>query len=130
MPTQTKRPANFTQRDGVSLKEYTESRLAAEHDYFEKRIEALEKATCVATATMDRRLAGMNEFREAMSDMSSRMATRTEMQLRVDQLSVDISDLRKSRDIATGKASTTSVLITLALSLVGLAISLVNLLSG
>ena len=63
---------NFTAADGVSLKEY-----------FESRIESLEKAVYVASSAMDRRLEGMNEFRDAMKDQAARIVTREELEIQL-----------------------------------------------
>ena len=98
-------PPNFTKSDGVSLREHLESRLIHEHEYFEARIIALEKASTADTQTLNRRLAGMNEFRDAMNDLSNRMATRNEVQARAERVDMDIADLKSSRDEGRGKAS-------------------------
>ena len=126
--TAAPRVPNFTKSDGVSLKEHVESRLNAEHQYFETKIAAVERALSESAVVLNRRLAGMNEFRDAMSDLSNRMATRNEMDVHLKQVAAELADLKKSRDMASGKASQTALLITLAFSLLGVAISVINML--
>ena len=128
-PTPRRAP-NFTKPDGVELKEHLETRIAAQHDYFMARLEAVEKATAVASGSLRERLAGMNEFRNAMSDLSSRMMTREEVSLLMKKLDADIADLKKSRDQAEGKASQTSVIISLLFGVAGVILGAVGLLSG
>ena len=108
----------FNAADGVSLKEYFDTRLAA-----------LEKATCVASTAMERRLEGMNEFRDTLTDQASRFITRGEMALQLASLSAEIKSLASYRDKMEGKASQSSVNIAYAFTAVGILISLISLLT-
>ena len=74
-------------------------------------------------------MAGMNGLRQAIGDLSNRMVTREELALQVKQITADIADLKRSRDEATGKASQTSVLISMAFGLAGLIFGIINLLT-
>jgi len=125
--TPRRRAQNFTKPDGVELKEYLEKLIAAEHDYFMAKLAAIEKATEIAASSMRDRLAGMNEFRAAMQDLSARMVTRAEMALQMDKLESDIADLKRSRDLAAGKASQTSVIISLLFGVAGVIFGIINL---
>ena len=109
---------NFTAADGVSLKEY-----------FESRLEAVEKAMMVAAAAMDRRLEGMNEFREAMKDAAARTVTRDELCIQLRPIIEEIKELKTYKDQATGKASQSSVTASTGIAVVGLIIGLVSLAS-
>ena len=129
----------FAWRDGVSLRDYVDARIAA-----------LEKATQVATAALDLRLAAMNEFRASMSDIANRSATRVEFdQMRermnqfalasdidnvnarittlMNQIDDDIRSLRESRAVLEGKASQSSVMWAILLALAGLLLSAIGL---
>jgi hypothetical protein len=123
-----RRTPNFTKPDGVALKEHFETRLAAQNDYFMARLDALDKATGIASNNLKERLAGMNEFRAAMGDLSGRMMTREEVVLLMKKVDADIADLKKSRDRAEGKASQTSVLISYLIGGAGLVFGIINLL--
>lgn len=123
------RAPNFTKPDGVALKEHLELRIAAQHDYFAAKLAAIEKADELASRRLDERLATMNEFREAMGDLSGRMVTREELALQMERARADIADLKKSRDQAAGKASQTSVIISMLFGVAGVVFGLINLLA-
>lgn len=124
------RSRDFGQADGVALREHLEAMLNAKTCYFEARITAMEKATEVATRRLEERLASMNEFRASLSDLSSHMATRNELALQVERLQEDISDLKRSRDELTGKASQSSVTTATVLGVAGLILALIGLMQG
>ena len=109
---------NFTKSDGVSLK-----------DYFEARLSAIETATVVATTALDRRLGGMNEFREAMKDQAAQMVTRSELNVRFERIDEELESLRTYRDRMEGKASQTSVIVSLVFGIAGLIFGIINLLT-
>lgn len=138
--------ANFTQRDGVTLRDYMESRLAA-----------IEKATTIAYDAMNKRLEGMNEFRQSMQDMRGETVTRKEydqlrerlsgyascsevdaLEQRLEQLfqlrsvqmkeiETDIQALNEFRAELRGKASTQSVMIAYIVSAIGIIFSIIGL---
>lgn len=88
-------------------------------DYFEKRLDDLDKAikialegqnkastlaldaqnkaTEVAYQTMDKRLQSMNEFRETLRDQASKFTTREEQGLIVSRIEQDIKNLQVTR---------------------------------
>jgi hypothetical protein len=101
----------FNWKDGVSLKEYVDLR-------FSENLRALEKAE----RDLSKRLEGMNEFRDALKDQAGTFVTREALDLKIDNLERDVSDLKLNRAHAEGKASQTSVLIAYGISLVGLII--------
>ena len=88
-------------------------------EYFETQLEAYQKAIDVATRTLDKRLDGMNEFRDTLRDQASRFVTRDEMDLKVNVLQAQIVELKKFRDQAAGKADTKAVYIAYALAVLG-----------
>jgi hypothetical protein len=112
----------FTQEDGVTLKEYVEARIDAMYHNFEVRIQALEKATTIASESMEKRLEGMNEFRSQLKDQSLTFFTRQEHILYKEAIDNDIRSLRESRANQEGKASQQSVIIAFALTGISLMI--------
>ena len=118
----------FNRPDAVALREHLECRIAAQAAFFDARIGAIEKATDIATARLAERLAGMNEFRESMNDMASRMITRNEVDIQVEKIESQLADLKKSRDQLEGKASQKSADIALLFGAAGTVISIVGLL--
>lgn len=101
----------------VTLKEYVDARFCA-----------IEKATAIANTSMDKRLEGMNEFREALKDQSAKLATRAELDVAQKAIEVELRGLREFRVALEAKASQQSVYIALVISIVGLAIGIVSLL--
>ena len=132
MPSASKQrgSSNFTQQDGVSLKEY-----------FDARFDAMDKALELAQRTNDVRLEGMNEFRNAMKDQTGHFVTRTEADLKINNIAAelkaeqaavcaDIELLQKSQNIAEGKASQSSVIIVFVISAIGMGVSICGLALG
>lgn len=95
-------------------------------DHFESRIVAVERATSIASVAMEKRLEGMNEFRDALKDQASKFVTRIELEACITKLQSDIRELMKYKDIAEGKASQLSVTISLVLAIIGIAISIIR----
>lgn len=58
-------------------------------EHFESRIQAVEKATDLARDNMEKRLAGMNEFRETLRDSAATFATRKEVEAKFDTIEKD-----------------------------------------
>ena len=91
--------------DSVTLKEHIESRLIS-----------IEKATELALAALNERLAGMNEFRAALNDVLKLLATKAEL----GRLEEDVRVLRESRAILEGKASQNSVNQATLIAIIGI----------
>jgi len=97
--------------------------------HFESRLAALEKATTVAAATMDKRLDGMNEFRDTLKDQASRFVTRDELDVKLTSIADRVSENTAFKDRQEGKASQSSVLIAYGLAAIGIIFSLLNYLA-
>lgn len=83
----------------VALKEYLE-KLIYEHDRrTEARFASTELALVKAESTMGTRLDSMNEFRDALRDQASRMATRIELD-KVDQA---VRELQRAKSNLDGR---------------------------
>jgi len=57
-----------------------------------------------ASSQIDDRLAGMNEFRDAMKDQASRFVTRSELGLQLDALCDKIDRIEKRENVGEGKS--------------------------
>ena len=106
-------------RDYISLREYIDTLL-----------EARDKETDRAYQSMEKRLEGMNEFRDALKDQSSTYLTKSEYKLAHDRILDDIRGLRESRAELHGKASQKSVDIAMILGVISLLVGLIGLVSG
>lgn len=62
----------------VNLQHYLERILDERDDRYEQRSQAQEKALEVASAAINRRLEGMNEFRDALRDQTASLLPRAE----------------------------------------------------
>lgn len=103
-------------------------------DYFEMRIEALEKATTLAALQMDKRLEGMNEFRTQLKDQGQTFLTRAEMDIvshntrsEISLMKDDIRILREAKAQMEGKASQQSVQVSLVFAIIGILIGIASL---
>jgi hypothetical protein len=75
----------------VSLREYVDGRLTGLKDLYDSRFDSQKESITVARDSMDKRLAGMNEFRQQMSDMAGRFASRDETNTTLKYLSDRVS---------------------------------------
>ena len=109
----------FHVSDGVSLR-----------DYIDQRLSDVQRAVDKAQETMDKRLEGMNEFRDTLKDQASRFVTRDELQSTLKPIIANLQALQKLSDIAWGKASAKSLFYTAAMAAVALLLGIVRLLTG
>ena len=100
----------------VSLKEYVDVRLAA-----------LEKSAELSCAATDRRLANMNEFREALRDQAGQMATRKELEALEDKIELRLRPLQDYKTVADAKASQKSVDVALLIAVASLLLGVAQL---
>ncbi len=102
----------------------TEREVVTMRDYIDTKIEALEKATTLAKETMERRLEGMNEFRDALKDQNTTFITRAEY----ENLCKEVQELRESRAELSGKADQKSVNTTFIIAILGVVTAFVGIL--
>lgn len=100
----------------VSLKTYVDARFAAE-----------EKAKDLWRETVNSRLEVANGIRAQFNDHFSKTVPRGEWSLAHDRLVDDIRQLREDKARLEGKASQTSFLVVLVISLLGLALAAASL---
>jgi hypothetical protein len=87
----------------VTLKEHLEAQIRWLDRYFMDQVKSIEAKTELAKADIDTRLQGMNEFRDALRDQASRLATRQELDLHVSSMDKRIKSIEISRATADGK---------------------------
>ena len=114
----------------ITLKEYFNTKIQEQETQFNIKVLALEKATTIAAAQMEKRLEGMNEFREALKNQSTTFFTRPEHDLYAKKNDDDIRTLRESRALLEGKASQLSTNIAMVLAIIGLLVSIIGLFHG
>jgi hypothetical protein len=128
---------NFTATDGVELKEYVEAIIEAQRQYFESSIAAVKEATTIAAISMEKRLDGMNEFRAALKDQSGRMATTSDVDLKILRLEESVSVRLKAieerqrallsfKDQMAGRASAGAVYLSYAIAGLGLTLAIID----
>ena len=98
-------------------------------EYIDARFAAQDRATELSRETMDARLETMNQFREDLRNQAMHFTTRTEVSQLFDGVVEDIRYLRESKATLEGKASQLSVNIAFLLSLAGLVIAVVAILT-
>ena len=130
-------------KDMISVKEYIESRLDDTTKLFETKVDALDKATVLkvdaldkatilASQQMEKRLEGMNEFRESLRDQNATFVRKDEYDTKHEALektfNVRVSSLEMSRAELCGKASQSSVNVSYAIALLSMLISMASIL--
>ena len=125
MPTSQQRgPANFTQADGITLKEYIDLR-------FDQAQMALEIAKKANELHFDQ----LNKFREALQDQTNTYVSRNELELKLERwvseyrtahevVCRDIENLEKFQTVIETKASHSSVIWAYVIAGIGVLISL------
>jgi len=97
-------------------------------EYFDTRILALDRATAQAASQMERRLEGMNEFRDTLKDQAARLITREEFTAVMGSMNKEIAGLREFRSALEAKASQASVMYVAVLSFLSLMVGVIGLL--
>ena len=118
---------DYVDQSVVETRKYFERRNDELGRFFESRIESLERATRTASDQMDKRLEGMNEFRETLREQAATFVTRTELEARKEMVDRELKALEKYKNQMEGKASQLQANISLAFSLVALVLAIVKL---
>ena len=114
----------------IALREYLEVRIKELREYVDVRLASIEQATMLARNSMNLRLDSMNEFRAALKDTIARQVSREELAVIVERFRMDIDDLKQYRATMDGKASQSSVNVTLVIAVLSLVLGAVKLLMG
>jgi uncharacterized protein (DUF3084 family) len=102
----------------VSLRDYFEQRLNGQREYFEERLRTMNEAVTKAAASVDHRLASMNEWRASLNDLSNRMETKEDS----NKLEQRIKEIELSRAQFQGRTTALSTVWAIVVSLlIGLA---------
>lgn len=110
----------------ITLREFLDLRIEALQTYLNTKIEAAETARGIAQATLEKRLEGMNEFRDTLRDQASRFVTRDELGLQLKAILTEVESLKLSRAEMQAKASQGSVYLAILISLCGLALGVLG----
>lgn len=111
-----------TAETSENCRHYLEARL----DSVTVRLDSLDKATRLAAEQMEKRLEGMNEFREQLRYQATTFLSRTEFITLHDRVMDDVRSLRESRSELSGKASTSSMFVVLGVSVLALTVAIVD----
>lgn len=96
--------------------------------YVDEKFSAQALAVDMARNTMDKRLDGMNEFREALRDQASKMMTRSEYAVNHEKFRDELTKLTRSMERMEGKASQTSFYITAGIAIISLVFGAIHVL--
>jgi hypothetical protein len=96
----------------IPLRDYIERRLEDLDRRYEQRFTDSQSAITKAERAINDRLAGMNEFRDALKDQSSRMATRLEM----EALAERVAELRRAKAHVDGRLVMLAVVVSAIVS--------------
>lgn len=114
----------------VSLEKYFEVKFIALREFFDYKFEAIYRANDVAYESMEKRLEGMNEFRDTLKDQASRFITRDEVDAIRKSIDADLRVLREYKAMVEGKASQQSVMIAYVMSGIGLLMGILGTIMG
>lgn len=98
----------------VTLKEHIESQIAWIDRYFEAKLEWMDRHvdgqvrmidsnTAKAASSIDKRLEGMNEFRDSLKDQASRFVTRQESAAKHEAIETRLKSIELSRATGEGR---------------------------
>ena len=93
-------------------------------EYLESKIEGIAVATTLASKILEKRLDGMNEFRNALKDQAANFITRAELESTLAKITLDVQNLRDFKSTLEGKASQGSVYISYAINIIGWVITI------
>jgi len=105
------------------LRQYVDLKCEGIKGLLNEKISGIDKATDLAAKAMDKRLDGMNEFRDALKDQNKLFVTK-EMH---DKVLDDIKFLREEHAKQEGKASQSSVNFAMFIAIAGIFIGIVGI---
>jgi len=124
----------YVDKQDVSLRDHIESRLAALEKSLDERFKSQEQAIAHALAANEKRLDGMNEFREALRDQSRQFSVKSDLDnlsavtcKDIERLEEDIKSLNESRAEMRGKASQTQLVVAYIISIIGIIFGIINI---
>jgi hypothetical protein len=90
----------------------------------------IDKESTATANNIEKRLESMNEFRSQLKDQASTFITRTEHEALIGKYDGEIRDLRDFQKGLEGKASQSSLNITMAISILGFFIGVIGIIIG
>lgn len=97
-----------------ALKELLQKGIRHEREYFEAKIQGIEKSLSVAADVLKVRLDTSDEFRSQLGDRINESFTRPEHDLFKDRVDSDIRELRESKARIEGRTTMATILAALA----------------
>ena len=124
--------------DTVSLRDFFTREIAGLKEYFDIKIDSMDKALVVAQREMERRLEGMNEFRAQLDRQNSEFITRQQFESKHEAIQEqfeskheankkDIQDLKLTGALLEGKASQKSLNFVMFVSVASLIIGAISI---
>lgn len=107
----------------IGMKDYVDMQVKTIETQNQLKYQSLDKALEIALASLNKRLEGMNEFRNTLKDQTNTFVTKTEYEASHQRVLDDVKILREAKATSEGKASQTSVLVAYILTAVGILIS-------
>jgi hypothetical protein len=123
-------PENERDADGnnkISTKDFLLAKMEAAKELLLAKIDMIDKSTKLAADSMEKRLEGMNEFRDALKDQTAKFIMTDKWDLVITNIYKEIRELRDFKAMVEGKASQLSVLITFAVSIASLVAAIIAL---
>jgi hypothetical protein len=96
-------------------------------EYVDALFKASETRTEQARLTMEKRLDGMNEFRDALRDQAANSPSRIEMETKFEAIEKELKTLNTFMDTVGGKANQSDVTAARLVGYIGLGVALVSL---
>lgn len=97
-----------------AAKEYTDLK----ENVLSARIDAIEQAVAKAECQLNKRLEGMNEFREEIKDHAARLLTRAEYEVAHRAVESELRKLELARSNQEGRESKNAILLSLTVSVI------------
>jgi hypothetical protein len=103
----------------VPLRDYLEASIQNLERYVESRLVSSDKAVTIALQTLNERLAGMNEFRDALKDQVATFANKGEVAASKAEVERRLSVIENARSRDDGKAAVYGGIAGLVSSILG-----------
>ena len=89
--------------DKISLREFFDTKIDFVKQLFELQISSIKEATGLAKTEIDKRLEGMNEFRDALRDQTNQFVMKSELKVMIDNIEKDLQIFRENKTYLEGK---------------------------
>lgn len=118
----------YHDKDIKALSDYRMEATQSLREFLIHQLQNIKEQTNDRSVSMEKRLEGMNEIRNAMKDQASRLLDRKEFESYKEAADKDIRMLRESKAELGGKADQSSVTRIFVVSIIGTVISVIMLL--